>query len=108
MVAMHKMVTTMSVAQEILSQLGGNRFIAMTGAKSFVGSGDSLTFKLPSGFAKDGINCVVITLTAMDDYIVEYLSIRAGKVKAVAYSDGIYFDTLQKDFTAKTGLHTHL
>lgn len=102
------MVTDMSVAKEILHQLGGNKFVAMTGAKQFVGSDNSLTFKLPSNFAKNGINCVKITLTVMDDYIVEYLHIWAGKVTLVAYSAGVYFDTLQNDFTDNTGLDTHL
>jgi len=41
-------------AQELINQLGGNKFIAMTGAKSFVNnrSGRSLTFRIPR--AKNG------------------------------------------------------
>ncbi|HFN7312713.1 TPA: hypothetical protein ACHGUK_004268 [Escherichia coli] len=43
------------VATEILNQLGGNRFIAMTGAKNFTcfdENGESgLCFRLPSNFA---------------------------------------------------------
>jgi hypothetical protein len=39
-------MTDMTVSQTILSELGGNRFIAMTGSKNFVGSDDALSFKL--------------------------------------------------------------
>jgi hypothetical protein len=38
--------TDMSVSHEILRQLGGNKFIAMTGAKNFVGSENSITFRI--------------------------------------------------------------
>jgi hypothetical protein len=39
-------MTDMTVARTILDQLGGARFVAMTGAREFVGSADSLTFKV--------------------------------------------------------------
>ncbi|AXF77019.1 hypothetical protein AV903_14875 [Erwinia tracheiphila] len=40
------------IAVEILNQLGGNKFIAMTGAKNFVWlENGGLIFKLPSNFA---------------------------------------------------------
>jgi hypothetical protein len=35
-------MSNLTVANTILEQLGGGRFIAMTGAKSFVGGEDSL------------------------------------------------------------------
>lgn len=99
-----------TIGQIILNQLGGNKFIAMTGAKDFVRSdaGKWLQFKLPSNFAKDKINCVKITLTPADLYDVEYLYIRGMNVKEVAVSRGIYADMLQADFKETTGLDTHL
>ena len=39
-------MTDMTVARSILDQLGGARFVAMTGARELVGSADSLTFKI--------------------------------------------------------------
>ncbi|EIP9270516.1 hypothetical protein LT886_002400, partial [Salmonella enterica] len=51
------------IAVEILNQLGGNKFIAMTGAKNFVWlEKGGLIFKLPSNFARNGINLVRIKL----------------------------------------------
>lgn len=100
----------MSVGQIILQQLGGNKFIAMTGAKDFVRSdaGQWLQFKLPARFAKDKINCVKITLTPADLYDIEYLYIRGFEVKTVRKSEGIFCNMLQADFTENTGLDTHL
>ncbi len=61
-----------SVATEILRQLGGNRFIVMTGAKSFSYFDENgecgLTFRLPSNFAMKGINLVKIKLDFTDTY----------------------------------------
>ena len=50
----------MSTAKEILNQLGGNKFIAMTGARNLGATENSLCFKLPRGFAKDSINFVKV------------------------------------------------
>jgi len=38
----------LTVAKTIFEQLGGEHFVAMTGAKDFVGTEDSLTFKVGS------------------------------------------------------------
>ncbi|HFR1940581.1 TPA: hypothetical protein ACHVB4_003052, partial [Shigella sonnei] len=55
------------VATEILKQLGGNRFIAMTGATKFAYFDEKgecgLFFRLPSNFSIKGINLVKIKLT---------------------------------------------
>ena len=66
------MSDNMVVANTILEQLGGRRFVAMTGARNFTAIDDqrgALSFKVPR--AKDGINAIKVTLTAMDDYTVE-------------------------------------
>ena len=41
------MTETMSIASIILEQLGGNKFIAMTGASHFVSDGNTLRMTLP-------------------------------------------------------------
>jgi hypothetical protein len=97
---------TEGVAKEILTQLGGNKFIVMTGAKNLVDGGKYLAFKLPR--AKDSINYVKITLTSMDLYDIEFGRIRANQYKVVKSVDGIYNDQLQNVFTKVTGLYTRL
>jgi hypothetical protein len=101
----------MTVATTILEQLGGNRFRAMTGARDFVGDADSLAFKLPSRFAKDGINVVKIKLDPSDTYTVTFSKLgRAPKrsLTVVAELSDIYADSLQSVFKSHTGLDTHL
>jgi hypothetical protein len=96
----------MTTAQIILSQLGGNRFVAMTGAKNLASSPDALHFKLPSNFSRAGINSVCVTLTPDDTYTIDYFKVRGATVKTIAKSIGIFSDMLQKDFTNTTGLNT--
>lgn len=100
----------MDVAKEILRQLGGNKFLMMTGAKNLVGGENSLSFSLPGsgGFTKNGINLVRITLTPNDLYTVEYIKRRGTTLKVIAKSENIYNDMLQSDFTEKTGLYTRM
>ena len=98
----------MQTAQTILEQLGGNRFVAMTGATLFVGSDDSLMFALPARFAKDGINKVRVTLNDSDLYDVTFFRIIGTKVAKIAEDFGVYADMLAQTFTARTGLDTRL
>ena len=95
-------------AEEVLKQLGGNKFIAMTGAKNFVknDSKRSISFKIPK--AKNNINYVTITLTPMDVYDVEFYSVRGINLKLVKKEKGVYNDQLQSIFTKNTGLYTRL
>jgi hypothetical protein len=95
-------------AEEVLQQLGSRKFVAMTGAKNFVKNDKekSITFQLPR--AKSGINYVKISLTSMDLYNVEFLSVRGGNIKTVKEVKGVYNDQLQSIFTQHTGLNTSL
>lgn len=96
----------MNTAQTILNQLGANRFIAMTGAKQFVNTGNGLQFRLPARFARNGINLVKITLTDADLYDVTYYRARGMSLVTVSESQGLYSDILQQDFSEATGLDT--
>lgn len=96
-----------TVAATILEQLGGSRFIAMTGAKDFVGSSESLMFRLPAG-AKGRINKVYITLEPYDTYTLGCFNVRGASVTTVAIESMLYANQLQTAFTRMTGLDTHL
>lgn len=102
------MSTDMTVANTILEQLGGRRFQVMTGAKQFVGGKDCLGFLLPSGFASNGINMVVVRLTAADDYTITFSRTRGLTTKVIYEADGVYGDQLQDVFCEHTGLFTSL
>jgi hypothetical protein len=95
-------------AEEVLQQLGGRKFIAMTGAKNFVKNDKdkSITFKIPK--AKSGITHINIQLTSSDLYNVRFISIRGVDMKIVKMINGVYNDQLQSIFTQYTGLNTSL
>jgi len=95
----------MTVAQTILDQLGGRRFLAMTGAKDLVGSENSLAMRVP-GARK--LNMVRVTLTGADDYTVETMKYRSLTVTSVATETGIYAEELRSSFERMTGLYTSL
>ena len=90
---------------EVVKQLGGGRFIAMTGAKDFF-IVQKEWFKI--GRNSKGVNYVRINLNGMDTYGIEYLSVRAYKEKVKYKAKGIYADMLRDSFEANTGLRTSL
>ena len=95
-------------AGEVLKQLGGNKFIAMTGAKDFLKDDNKqmITFKI--GRNNKQINHIRITLNAMDTYDMEFLYCSVKGVKLKSNSNGVYNDMLQAVFTEHTGLNTSL
>jgi len=108
----------MTVVQTILGQLGGNRFIAMTGSKHFTDCGNTLKMTLAGNASK--ANRLDVTLNGRDTYdmsFYRYIPVKVNKktfeVKdeqfiQVAKFDGIYADQLQGLFTEVTGLYTRL
>ena len=91
---------------ETLRQLGGNKFIVMTGAKNLVAGGDSLSFRV--GRNCKGISGILIKLNVLDLYDITAYQIRKGKVKEVAGEENIYAEDLQPAFTRLTGMDAHL
>jgi len=95
-------------AGEVLKQLGGNKFIAMTGAKHFFkdDSEARLSFKIVKNCK--GVNYVNIKLNSMDLYDIEFSSIRGLNTTLKSKATGVYNDQLQSVFTENTGMETHL
>jgi hypothetical protein len=94
------------VATTILNQLGGNKFLAMTGSYNLVAGEKMLAMKLRRNQSKS--NYLRITLTSMDDYLMEFISTRGASVKVKNSFEGVYFDQLQSIFTDITGMYTKL
>lgn len=109
-----------SVAEQILLQLGGRRFMAMTGSKNFLADGNTLQMQLAKN--QSGANRLHITLNGMDLYDMRFFYYRMPNVKCVngkmietpavereikRYED-VYNDMLCELFTEVTGLYTHL
>jgi hypothetical protein len=102
----------MQTANTILRQLGGKRFITMTGARDIFAIETGLQLKLPSRFAKDGINYVKIEVAPSDTYTVTFGKVYTSKgmpeYKEHSVENLVYADNLQAIFTSVTGLDTHL
>lgn len=96
------------IAEEILLQLGGNRFIAMTGSKNFAAGDNGRSLSMKVGQNPKGVTHLKITLDPTDTYTMIFYRIRANKIKVLETFTGVYNDMLQKIFTKMTGLYTHL
>lgn len=108
----------MNVPNEILRQLGGNRFLAMTGAKNLCGDGNTLRMTLPRNGSK--ANRLWVTLNGNDLYDMRFFKFRMGRIdlKTGAYIEDkvsdeveyhdLFFDQLQEVFTKHTKMYTHL
>ena len=101
---------SMQIANTILEQLGGRRFIAMTGAKNFVAIEDGLQFDLPRTphFVRNGINKIRIHLDPTNTYTMKGLKRHRFDADLVKEESGLYWDMLQPAFTEFTGLDTYL
>lgn len=96
-------------AQEIISQLGGGRFIAMTGATMFCFDSEAPAANVAFYFRGSRIAThVKITLNVMDTYDLTFHKIRGADCKIVKEYSGVYNDMLQAVFTEATGLNTSL
>lgn len=94
----------MSIHSEILNQLGGNKFLVMTGAKNLVNVGNGLQMSLPARFAKSGITKVVIKLNSQDLYDVQFGKMVRMEYRVVKQINSIPNCLLRDCFTRETGL----
>ena len=107
-----------TVPSTILSQLGGTRFVVMTGSKNFLQDGNTLRMHLCKNRSK--ANRLTITLDADDTYTMRFyqytqprlnhktFTFTDEKVVEIKTFNGVYCDQLQELFTIVTGLETHM
>ena len=94
--------------KQTLQQLGGNRFIAMTGAKNLAVDKSKNELHMKIGRNAKGVSHVRIRLTSMDLYDMEFLQVRAGRIKIKSKEKGVYADQLGKMFKKNTGMNVRL
>lgn len=106
----NKIVKTSSlhegVAETILDQLGGKRFLLMTGSSPLSKSENSVTVII--GKNKTSANRVKITLNGKDLYDVVFMQYRNLDNKVLKTFNDVYAEDLQDIFTDYTGLYTKL
>ena len=92
---------------EILNQLGGNRFIMMTGAKHFGVGREGLSFKI--GKNSKQVNHIKIDYDrGRDLYNIKFDWVTKRGIKNKKTLKGIYADQLAKVFEKYTGMYTTL
>lgn len=110
------MTTNQLIANEILVQLGGNKFIAMTGSKNFIACQNALTMHLTAN--EIGAKYLKIELMPNDTYTMTFstskkimdktIGIKVDSQVILKTIEFVTFDTLQANFTSTTGLLTTL
>lgn len=96
----------MTTANEILNQLGGNKFIVMTGAQCFSkDNGNTLVVKFKGSKIA---NIMYVTLNALDLYDVKICKFRGLNIKTINEVENVYNDMLVNIFEKTTGLYTKL
>jgi len=103
----------MSVANEIFRQLGGQKFVTMTGAKAFIGLTketcgiDGIRMKI--GRNKTNHNWMEVTLNSLDLYDVAFAKLtKLGERKSLKEYKNVYNDSLVELFETHTGMYTKL
>lgn len=94
-------------ANTTIQQLGGRRFIAMTGAKNFIfdHKKNTLTFSIGRG-AKNGVNYITVRLNGLDLYDLSFYRKWGTNFRLIVQETDLYFDQLQPVFTKNTGFYT--
>lgn len=106
------------IAMDILNQLGGNRFVVMTGAKDIINLGNGLQFTIGRNYSK--ANRVIIKLNGKDLYDVYFKRVtngglnrktwqwEQGKNELIKEYNDIYCDQLVEIFEQFTHMYAHL
>lgn len=107
----------MTVTSTILDQLGGNKFMVMTGASHPVKLENGIEFNLPR--AKNGANRFKIVLTRGDLYDITFskslplrMDLKSGELKGglkeIEVIRSVFVSDLRSIFENRTGLLTSL
>ena len=94
----------MTTAATILKQLGGSKFIAMTGATCY-SDGNTLVSKFKGSKIA---NIMYVTLNSLDLYDVKICKYRALEVKTIFEIENVYADMLKSIFENTTKLRISL
>ena len=95
-------------ANTLLQQLGGGKFIAMTGAKNLMVDKKEKSLMMRIGKNSKGINHLKITYMPDDTYKMDFGRIRKMDYKVVRSVSNVYAEALQDVFTEVTGMYTSL
>ncbi len=92
----------------LLQQLGGNKFMVMTGAKNLMVDKEEKSLHMRIGKNSKGINHLKITYMPDDTYTMDFGKIRKMDYKVIRSIKNVYAEALQDVFTEVTGMYTSL
>jgi hypothetical protein len=101
-------------AVAMLDQLGGDRFVTMTGAKDFVTSDNPqprLQMRLPANLTRQRGTHLEVSLTPTDEYTLVYFKGKRGKPgerSIIGVNRNVQVANLRQSFEDLTGLRTSL
>ena len=94
----------MSIAKEIIEQLGGaGRLVRFIGLSLVLETNDGAVLKFPKSPLK--VNMVKITLNGLDLYDIEFLNSHGLNLKTLAVEKNVYAEDLVSFFERNTGLY---
>ena len=100
-------MNNVQIATEILNQLGGNKFLVMTGSKNLIAYENGIRMNLTRNKVK--AKWLKITLNGKDLYDMDFFTADKNfNITSKANYQDVYFDQLQSIFTKTTGLYTSL
>jgi len=111
----YKESSNIQIANTILAQLGGNKFIAMTGSTNFLAIPNGISMHLKKN--RSGAKYLNITLNGKDLYDMEFSKITIKKIGAFIRDEklvtvktikDVFNDQLQEIFQSVTGFRTQL
>lgn len=106
------------IASTIINQLGGSRFVVMTGSRDFIAIENGVRMTLARNYSK--ANRLEIVLNGDDTYSMRFYNYQSPKFNSRTYQfcdsketeikeyEHIYFDQLQELFTNVTHMYTNL
>ena len=94
----------MERARTIIAQMGGGRFMAMTGANQLVATDEGVRFRVPN--ARNRIKAVEVALNGKDLYDMRWLNIRGFECRQITEDKDVGCDQLVEFFERRTGLAT--
>ncbi len=99
------------IINTMVSQLGGNRFFAMTGSKPQYKDISNHNPHIALKLARNGSKANYLKIhykSGSDLYRMEFIRMTRTRNETIKEYDGIYGDQLSELFTEYTGLYAHL
>jgi hypothetical protein len=105
-ISKQRRVLKMETAKNIIEQIGGNRFMTMTGATIVTHAKDGIVMKI--GRNKIKANMLEIKVNSNDTYTMKFFKLSGVNFKEIKQIKDVFCSMLVEVFETETGLVTSL